>query len=397
MHLVGLGSKRTQELLLLLQSLETAVTELGRSIDELEVERLHVRTSGRGDDALAKSDGALLGTSDGTLKHNPVLVDPTVVREATNRVDALLGQIRLSGSGSGGVLLLADAQHTLVDLGTVMVTLLTSAGNGELNAGRVPRTDTGDLAETTVSLTRKTSDTPTGNHTDVTVTLGGSADVKGLALTEDLLNRDLLLEQTVSEVNLAGDVTTVNLDFHQVGNLLAKSQLLGLGVGQDADDRGVLLDALQLLSDNLRLGSSLLGILGEGLALGAVPVLVETTLDLIGQVGGPDGGKSAKTVRGGDVTNDTDNNHRRGLQDGDGLNSLLLVELGTRTLDFTNDVGHTSLVADEGSQVRRKRGIIAREGSNSAAVMLGALLGQVLERTVTRSFVFSVRHFVGGY
>jgi hypothetical protein len=246
-NLVGLGSKRSQELLLLLQGLETTVTILGRSVDELDVERLHVGTSGRGNNALAEGDRALLGTSDGTLKHDPVLVDPTVVREATNRVDALLGQIRLSGSGSGGILLLADTQHTLVDLGTVMVTLLTSASHGELNAGRMPRTDTGDLAETTVSLAGKTGDTPTGNDTDVTVTLGSSADVKSLALTEDLLDRNFLLEQTVGEVNLVSDGTTVNLDFHQVSNLLAKSQLLGLGVGQDADDGSVLLDALNLL------------------------------------------------------------------------------------------------------------------------------------------------------
>jgi len=280
-NLVGLGSKRSQELLLLLQGLETTVTILGRSVDELDVERLHVRTSGRGNNALAEGDRALLGTSDGTLKHDPILVDPTVVREATNRVDALLGQIRLSGSRSGGILLLADTQHTLVDLGTVMVTLLTSASHSELNAGRMPRTNTGDLAETTVSLAGKTGDTPTGNNTDVTVTLGSSADVKSLALTEDLLDRNFLLEQTVGEVNLVSDGTTVNLDFHQVSNLLAKSQLLGLGVGQDADDGSVLLDALNLLRDNLRLGSGLLGILGESLALGAVPVLVETTLDLI--------------------------------------------------------------------------------------------------------------------
>jgi hypothetical protein len=110
-------------------------------------------------------------------------------------------------------------------------------------------------------------------------------------------------------------------------------------------------------------------------------------------VGGPDGGKSAKTVRGGDVTDNTDDNHWGSLQDGDSLDSFLLVELGTRTFDFADDVGHSSLVANEGSQVRRKGGIIAREGSDSSVVMLGALLGQVLERTVTRSFVLSVRHF----
>lgn len=391
-HLVGLGGQGSEELLLLLQGLETAVTVLGRGVDELDVEGLQVGALGGRHDALAESDSALLGTGDGTLDHEPVLVDLAVVGEATNGVDALLGKIALGGGRDGSVLLLADAEHTLVDLGTMVVTHLTGTRHGEADAGRMPGTDTGDLAETTMGLAGKTGDTPTGDDTGITVTLGGSADIESLALAEDGVNSDLLLEQGNTEVDLGSDVTAVDLDLHQVGNLLAKSQLLGLGVGQDADNGGVLLDALQLSLDVLGLLSSLLGVLGESLSLGAVPVLVETTLNLVRQVRRPDGGKGAKTVRGGDVADNTNNHHRRGLEDSDGLDSLLLVELGTRALDFTNDVGHTSLVANEGGQVRRKAGIVTRERSNSASVVLGALLGQVLKRAVARGLVFSMGH-----
>lgn len=43
--------------------------------------------------------------------------------------------------------------------------------------------------------------------------------------------------------------------------------------------------------------------------------------------------------------------YRRGLDDGDGLNNLLLVHLGTGTVKVTDDGGHTGLVAHGGSQV----------------------------------------------
>ncbi len=52
-----------------------------------------------------------------------------------------------------------------------------------------------------------------------------------------------------------------------------------------------------------------------------------------------------------DVTNETDNDNRRGLEDGDGLNDFLLVCLGANSVELTNNVSHTSLVGDESSQV----------------------------------------------
>merc|ERR1740121_2574046 len=106
----------------------------------------------------------LLGSHHGTLDHEPVLLDHAVVREATHRGDALLGQIVRSGSVVL-LVLLSDAVDLLVDLGTVVVSVLTGTGHLKLNTSRMPSTNTGNLSETTMGLTGETGDAPTGNDT----------------------------------------------------------------------------------------------------------------------------------------------------------------------------------------------------------------------------------------
>lgn len=101
-----------------------------------------------------------------------------------------------------------------------MVTALTGTGNGPLDVGRMPGTDTSDLTETLVSLARKLLGTPTGGDTLETVTLGDSDDIDHLVLLEDAVDGHLLLEETVAEVDLVGDGATVDLDLHEVGLLL---------------------------------------------------------------------------------------------------------------------------------------------------------------------------------
>lgn len=64
----------------------------------------------------------------------------------------------------------------------MVVSVLTSAGHREADAGRVPRADASHLAETTVGLARKTCNTPTGDDALGTVTLGGSKHVDALVL-----------------------------------------------------------------------------------------------------------------------------------------------------------------------------------------------------------------------
>ena len=262
----------------------------------------------------------------------------------------------------------------------MVVTHLTSTSNGPLDVVGVPGTDTSDLTQTLVSLTGQLGGTPTGGDTLEAMTLGDGNDVDHLVLLEDGVDVDGLLKQVAGEVNLVGDLATVDLDLHEVGLLLLDGGLADLGVGEHTDDSAVLLDALKLAGDGGTAGLGvLLGVLGEGLLLALVPVLVEAALDLVAQVLSPDGGERAETTGSLDVTNDTDGNklykvrhtihlypdsmetYRRGLDDGSGLNDLLLVHLGTRTVKVTDDGGHTGLVAHGGGQVDRLLGVILGE------------------------------------
>jgi hypothetical protein len=67
------------------------------------------------------------------------------MRESTNRGDGFLSQISLSGAVIG-ITLLTHAHDSLVDLGTVMVALLTGASQSEAASGRMPSTNTTDLS-----------------------------------------------------------------------------------------------------------------------------------------------------------------------------------------------------------------------------------------------------------
>ena len=192
----------------------------------------------------------------------------------------------------------------------------------------MPGTDTSNLAETLVRLARKLLGTPTMSDTLETVTLGDSDDVDNLILLEDGGDLEGFLEQAVRELDLVRDRATVDLDLHEVGLLLGEAGLADLGVGEDTDDSAVLADALKLAGDGLAtVLSVLLGVAGKRLLLGAVPVLVEPPLELVGEVGGPDGGKSTETAGGLDVADDTDDNERGSFDDRDSLDNFALVHL----------------------------------------------------------------------
>jgi hypothetical protein len=134
------------------------------------------------------------------------------------------------------------------------------------------------------------------------------------------------------------------------------------------------------------------GVAVESLLLGSVPVLVESTLDGFVQVLGPDGGQGTETAGGFEVTNETDNVHGRALEDGDGFDGFLLVELGTGLVDFTEDVSHTGLVTDESGQVAFLGLVITGKALDFASLTRATLTGQETQRTTAGMFKFTVRH-----
>lgn len=133
--------------------------------------------------------------------------------------------------------------------------------------------------------------------------------------------------------------------------LLGEAGLALLSVGEDANDGAVLSDTLEFAGDGFRSIGMTLGVLGEGLLLTAVPVLysistcfscqrggktdlVEPPLHLVRQMFSPNRRKRAQSARRFDVADDTDDDHGRRFDDGDGFDNLSLVHFRTRSFEF---------------------------------------------------------------
>jgi len=244
------------------------VADLGRGIDELQLDLLEGHTLGLRDERATKSDRTLASTTDAALEHDEVLLDDTVLWEATHWGDGLLDGVKLS-LGVGLVSAQTDAVDLLVDLGTVEVALLTGTGHRKRDAGRMPRADTSNLAKTLVCLARQLAGVPTRGDALETATLGDADGVQHLVLREHLADVDLLLEVIASKLDLVGHGTTVELDLHDVRLLLSLLQQLHLSVSNNTDDLAVLGHLGEVLLDLLlaRLVLPLLGVLGESLLL----------------------------------------------------------------------------------------------------------------------------------
>ena len=165
-------------------------------------------------------------------------------------------------------------------------------------------------------------------------------------------------------------------------------------MGDDANNLTELGDTLKLLLDILTIILGvLLGVLGVGLALALVPILVATTLELFAQVLSKDGGESPQSTGGFEVSNNTNNDHRRCLENGYGIDDLTLVHDGAGTVDASDNVGHTRLIgAKRGEMARGGWIIVLGEGTNASGVVFGALFGEESQVTTARGFEFAVGH-----
>jgi len=259
--------------------------------------------------------------------------------------------------------------NLLVKLSPVVVTVLTSTRYSPLNGGRVPGTNTGHLPQSTVGLARQSGNTPASNDTFVALTLGDTNGIDELWLTEDVGDGHGLLQETDREIDLVTDGAAVDLDLHDMGLLLPQIEFADLGVGNHAHDGAVSLDASNFAIEHFSfVGDHSFLVFGEGLLLGAVPVLVEAAEALSRQMLGPHGGESAHAVRGVNVAHNTDNDHGRGFEDGYSFNDFTLVHSRTRFVQIAHDVSHASFVGQEGCQMRGLGGIVSRESLDFSAM-----------------------------
>lgn len=99
------------------------MSELGRSIDELEVDGLQELARSGGKEGFSEENESLLGTDAAALDDDEVISDNTVVRETTQRSDVLLSNISIGGGIVLGTssLALADSVDLLVELSSVEV------------------------------------------------------------------------------------------------------------------------------------------------------------------------------------------------------------------------------------------------------------------------------------
>lgn len=376
------------------------MSDLRGGIDELELDLLEVFSLVVHVEWLSEADGSLSDAHARTLDHEEVVLDLAVMGEAADGVDRLDGEI---GGGGAivqvdlavlGLVASADSVDLLVDLHTVMVTLLTASSNGEADSRRMPSTNTGNLSETSMRLSRQFLGAPSAGYTLSSVTLGDTNAVKVVVLAEYIGDANLLLELASGKVDLVGGAATVDLEFDDVSLLLLEGKKLHLGVSDKSDNLAVLLDLVKSGLLSLLVIRPFLLVLGESLLLALAPVLVESSAGSIRNVLGPDGLKSPQASGSLDVANNTDSDHGRRLQDGDWLDDLLLVELGALSGDLSNNVRHTGLVADETGQVTRLGLVILGVGLEAAEMAAASLSGQKALGTVAGCFEFSMRHYL---
>lgn len=96
--------------------------EFRGGIDELELNLLQVTAGGVDHERFAEGDDTLLGSGNRSLEDEEIVLDDTVMGEATHGCDGLLGDIGLGRSASL-ITLGTDAVDLLVELRTVMVTV----------------------------------------------------------------------------------------------------------------------------------------------------------------------------------------------------------------------------------------------------------------------------------
>jgi len=380
--------------------LESTVTEFGGGIDGFQVDLFQIFSFVVGQQWFSENDWSLSDTHAGSLDHDKVVLDFTVVWEASDWIDGFFSQIGFGGTvvhvdlAVFGLVAGTQSVDLLVDFDSVVVTFLTASSNGVGNSGWMPSTNTSDLSETSVRFSGKFLGTPSAGYTLSSVTLSDTNAIGVVVGFEDGSDSDLLFKETLGEVDFGGGVTSVNLEFDDVGFLLFEWKHFHLGVGDESNNLAVLFDLVQSsLLGRFRFSPFLL-VFSESQFLGFSPVFVESSFALVTDVFSPDGFEGSESSWGFDVSDDTDTDHWWAIDDGTWLDDFFLVEFVTLSGDFSNDVGHTGFVSDETGQVGGFRFVVFWVRLESAEMSSGSLFWEKSLGTVSWCLKFSMGHFI---
>jgi hypothetical protein len=383
-----------------LDGLESTVTEFGGGIDGFQVDLFQIFSFVMGQQWFSENDWSLSDTHAGSLDHDKVVLDFTVVWEASDWIDGFFSQIGFGGTvvhvdlAVFGLVAGTQSVDLFVDFDSVVVTFLTTSGNGVGNSGWMPSTNTSDLSETSVCFSGKFLGTPSAGYTLSSVTLSDTNAIGVVVGFVDGSNGDLLFKETFGEVNFGGGVTSVNLKFDDVSFLLFEWKHFHLGVGDESNNLAVLFDLVQSsLLGRFRFSPFLL-VFSESQFLGFSPVFVESPFALIRDVFSPDGFEGSESSWGFNVSDDTNANHWWAIDDGTWLDDFFLVEFVTLSGDFSNDVGHTGFVSDETGQVGGFRFVVFWVRLESAEMSSGSFSWEKSLGTVSWCLKFSMGHFL---
>mmetsp|Transcript_3561 Transcript_3561/g.4848 ORF Transcript_3561/g.4848 Transcript_3561/m.4848 type:complete len:304 (-) Transcript_3561:223-1134(-) len=302
------------------------MTKLTRSIDKLKFNLLKMLPAAVIHETLTHNQSSLLHSNNGALHHNPVIANLTIMNKSTHRRNALFCQI---GSRHTTLLIsgFTNTVHFLIHLRTMKVSILTSTWNGITHTSRMPRTNTGDLTQTTMRLTRQPGNTPTCRHTFITTTLGHSNHINILILRKHTIHSNLLLKQSLGKLNFSSRIrSTIHLNLHDMGLLHPRvTQLLRLRMSNDTNHTAKLPNTTQLRLNILRTILILRRILHIRLLLTRIPIPVTTPLKLITQMLGKHSRQRTQSTWSLHISNNTHNDHRRSLNHTDGIHDLTFV------------------------------------------------------------------------
>lgn len=233
--------RRIEESLFLFLGLESTMSQLRRSINELKLDLFEILSSDSWMKGLSENQRSLDWTNTTSFEDDEVVLNLSISNESSHRGNGLLGEIEVSGS-IGWISTLSNSIDLLVHLSSMMVSHLTGSSNSPLDSRWMPRSDTSDLSKTSMSLSWELFASESLNDSAESFTFSGSEDINGLEVLKDLVDGDLFLEKRVTELDFILDGSSVNLDLIDISLLSLKVKSVWLSVTDESDNRAILDD-----------------------------------------------------------------------------------------------------------------------------------------------------------